>query len=335
MAFSSRCLRFGKTATIASALVLAFACEAFAQASPDMTAMSNRLAQLERQIQTLSRQVSRSGAGAGAGVGAGNVDTASPAGAPGMGAPMGMSPQMGSSGAPDATMGMPTSVAAGIEVRLTQLEAQMRNITGTVEEAVHKSEELNKRVDKIVGDVEAKLRKVSSAPVAVASAPAAVSSTAKEPAKPEPVVEQPVGGAAKPLGIIPANGSEMPEEVYEKAFSQLGKTQYAEAEADFRKFLATYPDHKLAANAQYWLAESYYVRGQMNEAAVAFAEGYQKYPDAQKAPDNLLKLGMTLAQLGRRQDACLTWGQADKRFPNAAENIRTRIAQEKTKSRCE
>ncbi len=322
----SRVFRFGRNVAMVSVLALSLAGGALAQASPDMTAMSNRLAQLERQIQTLSRQVSRAGISAAApATPSGGETVSSPQ--PGFVAQPAAVP-----GAPDATMGLSTSVAAGIEVRLTQLEMQMRDLTGKMEESVHSGEQLAKRVDKALRDLDSRLEK----------APAPVRPASVAPAQPQAEgssAPRAVPGSSsqenRPLGTLGDAGDALPEKMYEEAFSQLGRTEYAKAEAGFAKFLSLYADHKLAANAQYWLAESYYVRGQLNEAAVAFAEGFQKYPDAQKAPDNLLKLGMTLGGLGRKQDACLTWGQLERRFPDAPANIKSRVTQEKARLGCE
>src|SRR5262249_54094221 len=87
---------------------------------------------------------------------------------------------------------------------------------------------------------------------------------------------------------------------------------YTCAEAALRAFVAQHPNDPLAGNAQYWLGETYYVRKDYRQAAVAFAEGYQKYPTNSKAPDNLLKLGLALAQIGEKADACEALSQLGK-----------------------
>ena len=84
-----------------------------------------------------------------------------------------------------------------------------------------------------------------------------------------------------------------------------------------RNFIQAHPDHELSGNAQYWLGETYYVRKNYEDAVVAYLEGYQKYPKNQKAPDNLLKLGMSLANLGKKQEACATFTQLRQKFPKA------------------
>ncbi|MEX0808988.1 MAG: tol-pal system protein YbgF [Dongiaceae bacterium] len=125
-----------------------------------------------------------------------------------------------------------------------------------------------------------------------------------------------------------------PEAQYEHAFGLLRQANYPDAEAALSTFLQRHPDDLLAGNAQYWLGETYYVRGNYQQAALTFAEGYQKYPNSGKAPDNLLKLGMALGQLGKTEDACVALGQLRKQFPNAPENIQDRAARERQRYSC-
>jgi tol-pal system protein YbgF len=125
-----------------------------------------------------------------------------------------------------------------------------------------------------------------------------------------------------------------PEEQYEYAFGLLRQADYEEAEAALLTFLQRHPDDLLSGNAQYWLGETYYVRGNYQQAAVTFADGYQKYPNSGKAPDNLLKLAMALGELGKSQEACVALGQLRKEFPNAPANIQDRAARERQRHGC-
>jgi len=95
-----------------------------------------------------------------------------------------------------------------------------------------------------------------------------------------------------------------------------------------------YPNDPLAGNAQYWLGETYYVQKDYNNAAAVFAEGYQKYPKGGKAADNLLKLGMSLGQLGQKADACRAFARLDRDFPGAPGNVKERAADEKKRLGC-
>ncbi len=125
-----------------------------------------------------------------------------------------------------------------------------------------------------------------------------------------------------------------PGEQYEYAFGLLRQADYGEAELALRTFLDLHPDDLLAGNAQYWLGETYYVRANYQQAAVTFAEGYRKYPNSGKAPDNLLKLAMSLGELGKNQEACVALGQLRKEFPNAPANIQDRAARERERYGC-
>ncbi|MEE9480207.1 MAG: tetratricopeptide repeat protein, partial [Kiloniellales bacterium] len=87
-------------------------------------------------------------------------------------------------------------------------------------------------------------------------------------------------------------------------------------------------------NAKYWLGETHYVRGQYHDAAITFAEGYQQYPTSKKAPDNLLKLGKSLAALGETTDACGTYSELTRRFPNASATILQQADQERRRLAC-
>jgi tol-pal system protein YbgF len=125
-----------------------------------------------------------------------------------------------------------------------------------------------------------------------------------------------------------------PEALYNYAFGLLEVQDYARAEEAFKNFLAKNPSHSLSGNAQYWLAETYYARRDLDRAAAAFAEGYQKYPTGAKAADNLLKLGVTLAQLGRTKDACVTFAEMEKQFANAPANLLRYAERQRSQLRC-
>lgn len=125
-----------------------------------------------------------------------------------------------------------------------------------------------------------------------------------------------------------------PEEQYRAAFGLLRKQDFAAAEQALGDFVSTHPNDPLAGNAQYWLGETYYVRGQFENAAIAFTEGFQTYPDSTKAPDNLLKLGMSLANLGKNEDACTAFGHLIDNFPNASNVVLDRARQERQSRGC-
>jgi tol-pal system protein YbgF len=109
--------------------------------------------------------------------------------------------------------------------------------------------------------------------------------------------------------------------LYQQGYAALLQKDYAGAETTFRQLVEAYPDNALAGDAQYWLGETYYVRGQYKAAADAFLKGYKKYKSGQKAPDTLLKLGISLAELGQKAAACSTFKELKAKYPGAPVHI--------------
>jgi tol-pal system protein YbgF len=116
-----------------------------------------------------------------------------------------------------------------------------------------------------------------------------------------------------------AMAPETPESLYERSNESLLRRQFGEAEQGFRGFLDKYPEHNLAGSAQYWLGETYYAQGDYRQAAQNFLSGYKEYPKSRRAPDSLLKLGMSLNKLGQTQQACASFGALSGQFPNAVD----------------
>ena len=129
-------------------------------------------------------------------------------------------------------------------------------------------------------------------------------------------------------------GAETPQDQYNSAFSLLRQARYEDAEQALRGFVQHYPKDSLAPAAQYWLGETFYVRKDYTNAAAAFAEGYEKYSKSSKAPDFLLKLGMSLANAGQKDNACRAYQRLDRDYPQAASEIRDRSGAEKKRLGC-
>jgi len=125
-----------------------------------------------------------------------------------------------------------------------------------------------------------------------------------------------------------------PEKQYEFATSFLKVGDYNTAERAFREFVNTNSDHKLAGNAQYWYAETFRIRQLFTDAASAYLEGYQKYPKSEKAPINLLKLGVSLVQIGEKDQGCLMITGVKKQYPEANQSVLQKAKYEEKKFEC-
>jgi tol-pal system protein YbgF len=128
------------------------------------------------------------------------------------------------------------------------------------------------------------------------------------------------GFASNPDAIeTVALAPESPEALYERSNESLLRRQFGDAESGFRSFIQKYPDHSLAGSAQYWLGETYFAQSDFRQAAQTFLKGYQQYPKSRRAADSLLKLGISLARLGQKQQACAAYAAVSGEYPKAVE----------------
>ena len=258
--------------------------------------------------------------------------------------------------------GVGKTQAARIDLRLSQMESEMRALTGQLEEQSFRIDRMNQRLEKLVADVDARLRNLEQrtggrpaqtsdlgasqayqrgeggqsgtlGTVSEDSVAAVRSGEQVEAGSAVSSVAAPAGEAGSAQTAYAMTGATA-EEQYSQAFSLLSQANYDQAEQALQSFLQQHPDHRLAGNAKYWLGETHYVRGHYQDAAVAFAEGYQTYPNSTKAPDNLLKLGKSLSALGETNDACGTYGELLRRFPNATPTILKQADQERRRLAC-
>ena len=125
-----------------------------------------------------------------------------------------------------------------------------------------------------------------------------------------------------------------PKEQYEFATSFLKVGDYSTAERAFREFVETNPENDLAGNAQYWYAETFRIRQLYTDAASAYLEGYQKYPKGEKAPINLLKLGVSMVQIGEKDQGCKMINGVEKQYPEASQSVIQKAKYESQKFEC-
>ncbi len=237
-------------------------------------------------------------------------------------------------------------------LRVQQMEADLRGLTGRVEQQTYEIDQLKQQVETmsyqmqqastreptpIVPQTADMMRPEEAGqtggglmPDEMAqdevSAPATNAATAEPP-------PQPNQKGMRTLTPELPDGSD-PTALYEASYSKIKTNDYAAAETGFSDFIKRYPDHKLTANAYYWLGESYYVRGQFAQATRTFAQSYQKFPKGPKGPDNLLKLGLSLAAEGKNKDACIALKQLGKEYTTAAAEIMKTADAERQKLGC-
>lgn len=156
-------------------------------------------------------------------------------------------------------------------------------------------------------------------------------------AAPAPAPQGNFGGQPPPVATAalgPAGETGDPKQLYETAYGYLLQRDYGAAEVAFDDFLKKFPSDSLSGNAQYWLGESHFVRGQYKAAASAFLKGYQTYAQSPKAPDSLLKLAMSLDRLGQKDAACSSYSELNSKFPNAPQSVKARAQSERQRVGC-
>ncbi|KAF0119196.1 MAG: hypothetical protein FD149_199 [Rhodospirillaceae bacterium] len=245
--------------------------------------------------------------------------------------------------------------AARLQQRLIDMEGVISNLTGQTEEVRFELGQLRGRLEKLITDVDFRLTELersgkntsspgssgageTTAPVAPGLPPGhrtdreAIAVFGKPTGQKEPIGEPAQASSPKRGGESSSRGT--PKEQYDQSVALLNQNDFAAAEQALLAFLEAHPEDPLAGNAQYWLGEAHYARGDFRQAAVAFAKGYQKYAKSSKAPANLLKLGLSLARLKRVQDACTAFNRLAVEFPNGSGDVKQRANHEKKNLGC-
>lgn len=141
---------------------------------------------------------------------------------------------------------------------------------------------------------------------------------------------EPVDGAV--LSALPP--SDDPEELYRNSYQFILSGDYKTAETGFRDYAEKFPGDARAADAQYWLGEALIGQERYRDAAEVFLAANKAFPKARKAPDMMLKLGVSLAAMKQRDVACATFGEIETRYPGASDALKGRVKQEQALAGC-
>ena len=246
-------------------------------------------------------------------------------------------------------------------LKLSEVESQFQELTNKFEEINFKLDKLSNRLSKIQADNQVRFQDIENS----------LSSnevSQKLTSKPKEQLEKKLPGSSQPqdLGSISYKDTETnrttqqiqsvettssvvteifeseqkilpnvsPEKQYEFATSFLKVGDYDTAERAFKEFVTINPEHKLSGNAQYWYAETFRIRQLYTDAATAYLQGYQKYPKGEKAPINLLKLGVSMVQIGEKEQGCKMIKGVEKQYPKANQSVLQKAKYESKKFEC-
>ena len=246
-------------------------------------------------------------------------------------------------------------------LKLSEIESQFQELTNKFEEINFKLDKVSNRMSKVQADNQIRFQEIEN----VLSS---VGTDQKIILKPKKQLKESLPGSSQPqdLGSISYKDTEkneksqkiqsvdttasiitetfvteekilpneLPEKQYDFATSFLKVGDYSTAERAFREFVIVNPEHELAGNAQYWYAETFRIRQLYTDAATAYLEGYQKYPKGKKAPINLLKLGISMVQIGEKEQGCKMIDAVEKQYPKANQSVLQKAKYESKKFEC-
>ena len=249
-------------------------------------------------------------------------------------------------------------------LKLSEVEDQFRQLTNKFEEINFKLDKLSNRLSKIQADNQIRFQDIESS---ISSGESTIQLSSKP--KTDVTKSEILPGSSQPqdLGTISYKDTETsetsqqiqsvdttatvvtetfqaeekilpqdlsPEKQYEFATSFLKVGDYSTAERAFREFVLSNSEHELAGSAQYWYAETFRIRQLYTDAASAYLEGYQKYPKGTKAPINLLKLGVSMVQIGEKDQGCKMINGVELQYPKANQSVIQKAKYESKKFEC-
>ena len=247
-------------------------------------------------------------------------------------------------------------------LKLSEIEKQFQELTNRFEEINFKLDKLSSRLTKIQADNQLRFQQLEEGKLINTTGESQQLSSASEqdekilPGSSEPQdlgsisykdsetnLENQITQSVESTGTVVTETYQAEEKIlpeapadkqYEFATNLLKVGDYNTAERAFREFVISNPDHELAGSAQYWYAETFRIRQLYTDAASAYLEGYQKYPKSEKAPINLLKLGVSLVQIGEKDQGCLMITGVQKQYPKANQSVLQKAKYEEKKFEC-
>tara|TARA_B100001057_G_scaffold347735_1_gene349046 strand:- start:2198 stop:3175 length:978 start_codon:yes stop_codon:yes gene_type:complete len=244
-------------------------------------------------------------------------------------------------------------------LKLSEIENQFQELTNKFEEINFKLDKLSSRLSKVQADNQIRFQDIETGMTSEEQVNKVTKKITKEDVLPGSSTPQDLGSisykdtetkeTSQQIESVETTASivtetfqaeekilpdEVPDKQYEFATSFLKVGDYPTAERAFREFVLTNPDHQLAGNAQYWYAETFRIRQLYTDAAAAYLEGYQKYPKGDKAPVNLLKLGVSMVQIGEKDQGCKMINGVEKQYPKANQSVIQKAKYESQKFEC-
>ena len=234
-------------------------------------------------------------------------------------------------------------------LKLNEIEDQFRELTNKFEEVNFKLDKLSTRVTKIQSDTQLRFSDLENGKASATKNEQAILPGTSKPQdfgsspgyKMTNLPKQQTVNSIQSAQTVISEEPEKKEsllpnkpanEQYEFAVGFMKIGDYETAEVALKEFINKNKDHDLAGSAQYWYGETFRIRQLYSDAATAYLDGYQNYPKSKKAPDNLLKLGITMVQLGEKDQGCKMILGLKKEYPKASKSVLQKLNMSKKNS---
>ncbi len=262
---------------------------------------------------------------------------------------------------------------SGLLLRINKLENALRQMNGQIEQLQFQNRQLQDQMKKFGEGGAAKAAPSEAPSVAAPGAAVPAATGLKKSDAFEPLSQPNAPGVPRPLGIGPAPGLSIPKDQAPSTTGPLGVTgpldisrapvttggtviandgpmsakqeydlaagflrqgQYGEAETGFRSFLTKHPKDRLVADATFNLGETYLQRNRPREAAEQYLKVSADFPNATRAPESMLRLGIALGALNAHEQSCATFQEISRKYPNASTTVKRGAEREIARSKC-
>ena len=216
------------------------------------------------------------------------------------------------------------------EQRLDDIETKNRANYGLIEEIDNKIKDLEQKLNILNKEYQSKVSNIDKQINSIKKKKKTISESEPDSKN---KIEVKVNESNLPVQQVENINETEIKKKYENAIKLLWANKFNEAETHLLELKKINPED-LMPNIQYWLGEVYYANKNFQQAIIEFGEGFAKYPDSIKGPDNLLKLGLSFSNLNRKNDACNAFFELELKFKNAAKNVIERSQNERKKLDC-
>ena len=214
------------------------------------------------------------------------------------------------------------------EKRLDLIETNVRQNFGTLEEIQNQINLINEKLDLINSDFQSRIIKIEKKLEKI---------NIRTETKQKLDITTPKNFSQNKLEKKVTTQQNLSEDEikkkYENAIKLLWASKFDEAEKELVG-LKNFNPEDLMPNIQYWLGEVHYAQKKFEKAILEFGEGLKKYPDSIKGPDNMLKLGLSFANLEKKNEACNVFYELEIKYKSAPKNVLERANKEKKKLNC-